>query len=143
PSFEWSDRKLIDCRNLGFSDGTQAVNYVGSHDVGGFGNERLFNYLQNNGVALKDKQIKLAFACLLTAVGIPMILAGDEFADQHDLFDPKGQVSEEGGKQVDPVNYSRMQDGWRKEIFDFVARLVRLRKAHEALAVNDTEFLHV
>lgn len=25
PSFEWSVRKLIDCRNLGFTDGSQAV----------------------------------------------------------------------------------------------------------------------
>jgi hypothetical protein len=49
------------------------------------GNERLYNYLDFNGVAFKEKQIKLAFACLLTAVGIPMILAGDEFADEHDI----------------------------------------------------------
>lgn len=43
-SFEWSVRKLIDCRNLGFSDGAQAVNYIGSHDVGGYQNERFYNY---------------------------------------------------------------------------------------------------
>ena len=36
PSFEWSVRKLIDCRLLGFSDGAQAVNYTCSHDVRGF-----------------------------------------------------------------------------------------------------------
>ncbi len=43
-------RKMIDCRLVGFSDGAQAVNYVGSHDVEGFRNERLFNFLRNNGV---------------------------------------------------------------------------------------------
>jgi len=58
----------------------------------------------------------LAFSCLLTAVGIPMILAGEEFADQHDRLDRDGNVSEAGGKQVDPVNYSRANDDWRKEI---------------------------
>lgn len=31
--------------------------------------------LQNNGVWLTEERIKLAFACLLTAVGIPQILA--------------------------------------------------------------------
>jgi len=36
-----------------------------------------------------------------------MILAGDEFADQHDLFDARGNVTQNGGKQVDPVNFSR------------------------------------
>src|SRR5205823_8798249 len=61
PSFESSVRKLIDCRLLGFNDGAQAVNYITSHDVEGFRNERLFNYLQNNGVVFKEKQIKLAF----------------------------------------------------------------------------------
>ena len=49
--------------------------------VEGFRNERLFNYLNNNGIWETEKRIKLAFACLLTAVGVPMILAGEEFAD--------------------------------------------------------------
>src|SRR5205823_2063661 len=85
PSFEWSVRKLIDCRLIGFGDGAEAVNYVGSHDVEGVRNERLYNFLDNNGIFAKEERIKLAFACLFTAVGIPMIFAGDEFADEHDL----------------------------------------------------------
>lgn len=138
PSFEWSVRRLIDCRNLGFADGCQAVNYLGSHDVGGFENERLYSYLDHDGVVWKDRQIKLAFACLLTAVGIPMILAGDEFADQQDL----PQLTDTN-KQLDPVNFDRMADPWRTELFQYVARLVRLRTSHPALRVNDTTFLHV
>lgn len=137
PSFEWSVRKLIDCRLLGFADGAQAVNYITSHDVEGFRNERLFNYLQNNGVVFKEKQIKLAFVCLLTAVGIPMILAGEEFADQHDL-----SISEPG-KEIDPVNFDRVDEPWRKDVFQYVSRLVRFRTSSDALSVNDTEFLHV
>jgi pullulanase len=146
PSFEWSVRKLIDCRNLGFSDGSQAVNYVGSHDVGGAENERLYNYLHFNGVAEKEKPIKLAFACLLTAVGIPMILAGDEFADEHDIdiFDPRraGHLRDDD-KQIDPVNYDRLdKDPWRQRVFQYVARLVKLRTHSPALAVNETAFIH-
>lgn len=139
-SFEWSVRKLIDCRNLGFTDGSQAVNYLTSHDVGGFNNERFFNYLVNNGVYRTEPRIKLAFVCLLTAVGIPMILAGDEFADQQDL-----DLSNEHGsnKQIDPVNYSRVKDDWRQRIFQYVARLVHFRKSSNALGVNDTQFIHV
>ena len=140
PSFEGSVRKLIDCRNLGFTDGSQAVNYLTSHDVGGFGNERFYNWLNNNGVFDTEPRIKLAFVCLLTAVGIPMILAGDEFADQQDL-----DISDEHSnhKQVDPVNYSRVKEDWRQRIFQYVARLVRLRQSSDALAVNDTQFIHV
>ncbi|MEH2420448.1 MAG: alpha-amylase family glycosyl hydrolase [Nostoc sp.] len=137
PSFEWSIRKLIDCRNLGFTDGSQAVNYITSHDVGGYGNERFFSYLVSNGIDHTEPRIKLAFVSLLTAVGIPMILAGDEFADQQDL------PPTDDHKQIDPVNYSRVKDDWRQRIFQYVARLVRLRKTSDALAVNDTQFLHV
>jgi pullulanase len=36
-----------------------------------------------------------------------------------------------------------LQDPWRKRIFDHVARLVKLRTRSAALAVNDTEFVHV
>jgi pullulanase len=136
-------RRMIDCRACGYADLAQAVIYLTSHDVEGFGNERLYDYLQANGVTDCEKRIKLAFACLLTAVGIPQILAGDEFADQHDLFDASGHVSEAGGKQVDPVNYSRLDDDWRSRVKDHVGRLVRLRTSADALAVNDVEVLHV
>jgi hypothetical protein len=147
PSFERSVRKLIDCRILGFSDTAQAVNYVGSHDVGGLGNERLYNYLGFNGVVFKDKQIKLAFVCLLTAVGIPMILAGDEFADEHDIdifHGDQGGRTPDDNKQLDPVNYDRLDtDPWRQDVFQYVSRLVKFRTRSDALGVNETAFIHV
>jgi 1,4-alpha-glucan branching enzyme len=135
-SFESTVRKLIDCRELGFADSAQAVNYVTSHDVGGEENHRLFNFLNRNGVRDTEQRIKLAFVCLLTAVGVPMILAGEEFADQHDL-----EVSAYK-KQADPVNYERLEEPWRRRVFEYVSRLVRLRTTHGALSVNDTAFIH-
>jgi len=137
PSFEWSVRKLIDCRLLGYTDGSQAVNYVTSHDVEGFRNERLYNYLNNNQVFDTEPRIKLAFACLLTAVGVPMILAGEEFAD------PQNHQPVFPQKETDPVNFDLVKDPWRQRIFVYVSRLVRLRTSSVALAVNDTEFIHV
>jgi pullulanase len=147
PSFEWTVRKAIDCRNIGFADGLQAVNYITSHDVEQYRHERLFTMLRN--FTEREKRIKLAFVCLLTAVGIPMILAGEEFADQHDLFDEHGWVTQSGGKQIDPVNFSRLTDRsdpdepMRRRIFNYVARLVKFRTRHDALAVDDTDFIHV
>ena len=144
PSFEWSVRKLIDCRNLGFTDGAQAINYLTSHDVGGIGNERIVNWLWNNGVVQAEERLALGFVCLLTAVGIPMIFAGDEFGDQHDL--PLDDETAQGlrNKQVDRVNWSRLsRDPWRLRLFQYVSRLVRFRTASPALRTNDTEFLHV
>jgi len=81
--------------------------------------------------------------CLLTANGIPMFLAGEEFADQNDLFDSNGNVTDSGGKEVDPVDFSRLQEPMRHAIFEYVSRLVRLRTSHPALGVNDTDFTHV
>jgi len=158
PSFEWTVRKAIDCRIIGFSDAAQqAVNYITSHDVEGFRRERLFTMLRNTPDA--EKRIKLAFVCLLTAVGIPMILAGEEFADQHDFFDQDGHVTQSGGKQIDPVNFSRLTDNplgdddaskkaralaeMRRRIFAYVLRLVKFRTSQPALSVNETNFIHV
>ena len=142
-SFEWTVRKAIDCRTFGFRDGAQAIIYLTSHDVEGFRNERLLNFFRNNHVHEAEKRIKLGFTCLLTAVGAPMILAGEEFADQHDLLAQDGYVSQLGGKQVDPVNFSRLGDEWRRRIKEYVARLIQFRTTSESLAVNDTEFIHI
>jgi pullulanase len=147
PSFEWTVREMIDCRNLGFTDGSQAVNYIGSHDTGnvdgdGTNNDRLYNFLDRFGVVWKDAPIKLAFVCLLTAVGIPMIFAGDEFADPMDYLPSSPDF--DGRKQSDPVNYDLVDtDPWRSSVFDYVARLIKFRTSSDALFVNDTTFIHV
>ena len=136
-------RQMVDCRSLGFTDGAQAVNYITSHDVEGLWNMRLYNFLLRSGVPQTEvfRRMKLAFACLLTAVGIPMILAGEEFGDQHDRFDANGDVDQDGGKQVDPVNFSRSAEPERADLLAHVSRLVRLRTTHAALGLNDTRFL--
>jgi pullulanase len=138
-AFEASVSRLIDCRLLGFTDGAQVVNYITSHDVGGTGNERLHDYLVHNGVLDVERRVKLAFVCLLTALGIPLILAGEEFADQHDVDVTRVH---DGAKQIDPVNYDRLAQPWRRRVCDYVARLVRLRTRAVALGLNDTELLH-
>ncbi len=80
-----------------------------------------------------------------------MILAGEEFADEHDFFDSTGNVSQSGGKQVDPVNFGRLIDTsgdgalgeLRRRVFAYVSRLVKFRVKNPALGVNDTEFIHI
>lgn len=141
PNFEATIRKIVDCRGriADYQDTAEAVNYVTSHDVGNYNSMRLFNYLTGPPwyVVDAERRIKLAFAVLMTAVGIPMIFAGEEFADQHDLPIPTG-------KETDPVNFNRLDsDPWRRRVFDYVCRLVRFRQQTNALCVNDTEFIHV
>lgn len=149
-TFEDTVKQGIDCRRLGFGDLAQAVNYITSHDVEGFRKERLYTMLRNDPLELREKRIKLAFVCLLTAVGIPMILAGEEFADEHDFFDFQGNVSQQGGKQVDPVNFGRLTGDaadpvvqMRQRVLAYVSRLVKFRIKTDALGVNDVDFIHV
>ena len=149
PSFEWTVREMIDCRNLGFADGSQAVNYIGSHDIGntdgdGTNNDRVYSFLLRFGISPADApaRIQLAFVCLLTAVGIPMIFAGDEFAAPMSV--QPGAAGFDTLKQVDPVNYDLVDtDAWRKSIFNYVANLVKFRRSVPALSVNDTNFIQV
>jgi pullulanase len=142
-NFEWTVRKMVDCRQDSahpFTDLAQAVIYLTSHDVGGSGNERLYNYLQINGITSTDdmqRRAKLGYACLLTAVGIPMIFAGEEFLDQQDSF------PDDSKKQTDPVNYARKSDPWRTELFNYVANLVRFRQECPVLGDDDTQIIHV
>ncbi|KAF2026257.1 glycoside hydrolase [Setomelanomma holmii] len=140
-NFEWTVRKMIDCRHLGFTTGTQAVNYITSHDVAGYRKERLYDFLNSNRIYEKEQRTKLAFVCLLTAVGIPMIFAGEEFCDQMDRHDLDKNSGQE--KQIDPVNFTRRDEPWRRKVFDCNARLIALRKRSQALGVIDTDFVHM
>jgi 1,4-alpha-glucan branching enzyme len=133
-SFEESVRKLIDCRLLGFASGVQAINYVTHRYMQGFRRERLWKLCVTAGVANPEARIKLGFACLLTSVGIAMILAGEEFGD--DTEETKS------GRRIAAVDFAKLTDPTRGRIFDYVSRLVALRTKSNALAVDDTQFIH-
>ena len=89
-----------------------------------------------HGVALE--RLCSGFCLLMTAVGIPMILAGDEFGDVHDIDHTNWRL-----KMSDPVDWERRyawannHDLWRK-----VADLIKLRKTHPALLRNEISFFY-
>jgi pullulanase len=145
-NFEYTVRNAIDCRNVGFTDLAQAVNYVTSHDVEGYRRERLCTMLAKGGFSGLDlqKRVQLAFVCLLTANGIPMILAGEEFADEDELFDSNGNVTDASGKEIDPVHFAMLEgDVMRQAILSYVSRLVQFRTTYPALSVKDVNFIQV
>lgn len=69
---------MLDYRLEGFAGMTQAIIYITSHDIMGGHYERLYNFLDKVGIVEKEQRAKLAFTCLLTEFGIPMIFAGEE-----------------------------------------------------------------
>ena len=52
-------------------------------------------------------------------------------------------MDQDGGKQVDPVNFTHATESMRTKILAYVSQLVKLRTSHPALGVNDTQFLQV
>jgi pullulanase/glycogen debranching enzyme len=77
------------------------------------------------------------FAVLLTSVGIPMFLAGEEFADVHDQ-----SYSNVNKKQQDPVQWQRAAYPGQANLLSRVTALTKLRTSHPALQRNEIEFFY-
>jgi 1,4-alpha-glucan branching enzyme len=92
---------------------------------------------RNGAVEFALYRIFGVFALLLTSVGMPMFLAGEEFGDIHDL-DFKAVEP----KQQDPVQFRRLAFPGNHSLQNQVARLVTLRASHPALQQNETQFFY-
>lgn len=75
-----------------------------------------------------------AFAILMTSVGIPMFLAGEEFGDVHDT-----SYTDVNEKQQDPVQWNRAKLRGNAALYASVAKLIQLRASHPALQRNEVE----
>jgi 1,4-alpha-glucan branching enzyme len=136
-------RKLLATGDFG--DMADHVVYCTSHDVEADHQQRLFSYfLQQLGgdpieepalIGLAFEQVFAAFALTLTAAGVPMFLAGEEFADLHDTDRRNWRL-----KMSDPVDWSRSEVPGRRELLARVRDVVRLRTAHPALQRNEVRF---
>lgn len=146
----------------GLGDLAQAVNYFTSHDVqnsqrllnfifgallqirglgdGSVDNIRgLLANMAGQSPRIREAhaealdRIRSMFVLLLTSVGIPMFLAGEEFADAHDL----PFASDE--KMSDPVNWGRRDIPSHNQLWEQVADLIALRTSHSALMRNEVD----
>ncbi|MBC7927708.1 MAG: hypothetical protein H7039_18845 [Bryobacteraceae bacterium] len=150
----------------GYADLSQSVNYIVSHDVKdgarmmnelfgallrlrGLGNGsvediryRLKNFA-SQPKAVTDahsealERCRSAMALLLTSVGIPMFLAGEEFGDVHDL------LPWEDTKMSDPVDWERRNLPGHRQLLASVRQLIRLRTGASALQRNEVAFFHM
>ncbi len=144
-------------------DMARMVNYFTSHDVqdrprlmnlfmetlleerglnnclAGIGQLLLTEEPENIKGCFKDaiERVFGAFALTLTSVGIPMFLAGEEFADVHDLDFRNWQF-----KMSDPVNWERRNQESRQALMERIKLLIRLRTQETVLHQNDTNFFH-
>lgn len=148
----------------GYADLACAVNYTTSHDVQGA--PRMMNVilgpiLQSLGLGdggvdnvkqtLDSTQNTCAsaaigaaldrvfgvFALIVTSVGIPMFLAGEEFGDVHDM-----DYNATDPKQQDPVQWQRALYPANAALQARVGQLIRLRTIHAALQRNEIQFFY-
>jgi 1,4-alpha-glucan branching enzyme len=75
-----------------------------------------------------------AFAILMTSVGMPMWLAGEEFGDVHDT-----DYIDVNSKQQDPVQWNRAKFLGNAALMASVTKLIQLRTSHPALLRNEVE----
>jgi 1,4-alpha-glucan branching enzyme len=148
----------------GYADMACAVDYVTSHDVqqaprlmnvvlgpmlqsAGLGDgsvpnvrwavdnvDGAANAVLRNTVDAAFQCVFGAFAILMTSVGMPMFLAGEEFGDVHDT--PYGDVN---SKQQDPVQWGRVKFTGNAALLAQVTNLIKLRTSHPALQRNEVE----
>lgn len=142
-------------RDHGFSDMAQRVAYCTSHDVEGAHERRLYSFYldQLRGQweearrryaldpadlpefdTLAREMVVATFALMLTSRGVPMFLAGEEFADLHDL-DP----SDWRRKMSDPVDWYRLREPGHSRVARRVKELIHLRVGPQGAALRRNE----
>jgi len=111
-------------------------NEANGHDgTDGSGDNRSWNggWEGDDGVpdtvqTLRMRQMKNYFALLLLSNGVPMIVAGDEFANtQHGNNNPYNQDNETSWLDWDRLTSNR-------ELFDFTKGMIALRKSRRSIA---------
>jgi 1,4-alpha-glucan branching enzyme len=134
-----------------FTDLSQRVVYITSHDIEGDDEQRLYPYFLKkfqdkwgvdwSPLAIADshplviEQFYSAFAIMLTTPGIPMFLAGEEFADLHDL-----PHSDWRQKMSDPINWNRLNIPSHQQILHRIKPLINLRSSEPCLQRNEVSF---
>ena len=82
-------------------------------------------------------RVRGAFAVLLTSVGVPMFLTGEEFGDVHDLDYTDWKL-----RMEDPVNWPRREYPGHAELEASVSDLVHLRTSTESLQRNEVDLFY-
>ncbi len=92
------------------------------------------NATLHNTMQAAAQRVFGGFAILMTSVGMPMFLAGEEFGDVHDM-----SYTDVNQKQEDPVQWGRSRFAANSQLKANVAGLIRLRTSDPALQRNEVE----
>lgn len=130
---EGLDQEYLDREKVIFNDSPkQAINRLSSHK-GLILNDYLKKHAINSVEAVRLS--KLAYTTLLTSQGIADIYAGDEFLRSKNGLDNTARE----GDAVNQINWSLKNTN--ANYYDYIAGLIKLRKAHPAFRMGSTKQL--
>lgn len=121
-------KDALDGKRQGFMGAVNLVNYLTSHDQ-----ERLMVELADHEIfdEVAFKRIKFGVALLMTAVGIPLILMGEEFGEYKPL---KPESSK--------LDWTLLKNDGSQGLLDYYKGLIRLRKKNYALYGDNIDFFY-
>ena len=121
-------KDAIDGKRQGYLGSVNMVNYMVSHDQ-----ERLMVELANREIFDQEafKRAKFGFALLMTAVGLPLILMGEEFGEYKPLKPEQTNL-----------DWTLLENEQNQSLQQYCSGLVHLRKSDHALYTNNIEFFH-
>lgn len=121
-------KDALDGKRQGFMGTVNIVNYLTSHDQ-----ERLMVELADHEIfdEVAFKRIKFGVALLITAVGIPLILMGEEFGEYKPL---KPESSK--------LDWTLLKNEGSQGLLDYYKGLIRLRKENHALYTDNIDFFY-
>jgi 1,4-alpha-glucan branching enzyme len=121
-------KSALDAKREGYLGATNVVNYLTNHD-----HNHLMYELGERGILEEAafKRAKLGAALLMTAMGVPMIWMGEEFAE----YKPKTP-------EQNKVDWTLLENDKNKSLNDYYRGLIFLRKNNHALYTENIEFFH-
>jgi 1,4-alpha-glucan branching enzyme len=121
-------KNALDAKREGYQGATNAVNYLTNHD-----HNHLMYELGERGILEEAafKRAKLGSALLMTAMGVPMIWMGEEFAE----YKPKTP-------EQNKIDWTLLGNDTNKGLHDYYQSLIFLRKNNHALFTENIEFFY-
>jgi 1,4-alpha-glucan branching enzyme len=121
-------KSALDAKREGYQGATNVVNYLTNHD-----HNHLMYELGERGILEEAafKRAKLGSALLMTAMGVPMIWMGEEFAE----YKPKTP-------EQNKIDWTLLGNDTNKGLHDYYQSLIFLRKNNHALFTENIEFFY-
>ena len=121
-------KSALDAKREGYLGATNVVNYLTNHD-----HNHLMYELGERGILEEAafKRAKLGAALLMTAMGVPMIWMGEEFAE----YKPKTP-------EQNKIDWTLLENDKNRSLHDYYRGLIFLRKNNHALYTENIEFFY-